>query len=340
MIDLGSDTATRPTPGMRRAMAEAEVGDEQRGEDPTTNRLQERVAELCGTEAALFLASGSLCNKVAVAALTRPGDSVLCDHRAHLYRWEAGGPAVTSGVMFDPVATDDGHFTAEQVRSRLQSGSKYVPRTALVALEQTHNFAGGTVWPLERYEAVCDAAHAGGASVLVDGARLLNAVVATGVPAHVWAAPTDAIWVDFSKGLGGPFGAALAGDGAFIEEAVRFQYVFGAALRQSGVIAAAALYALDHHVDRLAEDHARARTLAEGLAELGCRVADRVDTNLVYFDPTPAGLAPEPFCAALLDEGVRMGPVRGSVRAVTHLDIDDADITAALAAAARVLAAA
>ncbi len=340
LIDLGSDTATRPGPAMRRAMASAEVGDEQRGEDPTTNLLQERVADLLGTEAAVFLVSGSMCNKVAVAALTRPGDSVVCDHRAHLYRWEAGGPAVTSGVVFDPIETDDGHFSADQLGERLQAGSKYVPRTALVALEQTHNFAGGTVWPLERYEAVCATAHGGGAAVLVDGARLLNAVVASGVAAHRWAAPTDAIWIDFSKGLGAPFGAALAGSRAFVDEAIRFQYVFGAALRQSGIMAAAALHALDHNVERLAEDHTRARRLAGGLAELGCRVADRIDTNLVYFDPTPAGLGPDAFCTALADEGVRMGAVRGSVRAVTHLDVDDRDIDATLAAAARVLRAA
>ncbi|MFQ5556544.1 MAG: threonine aldolase family protein [Acidimicrobiales bacterium] len=329
-IDLFSDTATHPTEPMRAAMATAEVGDEQLGEDPTTNRLQDRAAELLDVEATVFLVSGSMCNKTAVAALTRPGQSVICDHLAHLYRWEAGGPAVTAGVMFDPLVTDRGHFTVDQLRTAMRPGTRYVPRTALVEMENTHNFAGGTVWPIERYEAVAEAAHEGGAKVLVDGARLLNAVVASTVPASRWAAPSDAIWIDFSKGLGAPFGAVVGGDRDVIDEVIRYQYLFGAALRQSGVIAAAALYALDHHIERLAEDHARAARLATGLAELGLAVDEPVETNIVFFDPEPVGLTAADFVAALGAHGVRVGAVSGRVRACTHLGIDDDAIDTAL----------
>src|SRR3990172_552628 len=201
MIDLFSDTHTIPGEGMRAAMAAAEVGDEQLGEDPTTNRLQDRVAQLLGKEAALLLPTGSMCNKVAVAAFTRPGDAVVCDHRAHVLRAEGGGSAALSGIVFEPIATERGHFTPDQLGAVLNPGNLYQPRTALVALEQTHNFAGGTVWPLEQYRAVADLAHHHGAAVFTDGARMLNAAAATGTTAAQWADPVDALWIDFSKGL-------------------------------------------------------------------------------------------------------------------------------------------
>ena len=178
MIDLFSDTHTIPDVGMRRAMAEAEVGDEQLHEDPTTRRLEERVADLLGKEAAVFLPTGSMCNKVAISTFSRPGDALVCDHRAHVYRFEGGGPAALSGIVFEPLITDKGHFTPDQVQAVLNRGNLYQPRTSLVSLEQTHNFAGGTVWPLDRYDAVCAVAHEYGAAVYTDGARLLNAVVA------------------------------------------------------------------------------------------------------------------------------------------------------------------
>jgi threonine aldolase len=320
---------------MRRAIAEAEVGDDQKGEDPTVNRLQERVAELLGTEAALFLVSGTMCNNVAVAALTQRGDAVVVDRRAHLLRSEAGGAVVGSSVVLDQLDGERGHFTPEQLAAALHPGSLHVPPTRLVSLEQTHNFAGGTVWPLDQYRAVCAVAHGGGAAVHVDGARLPNAVVASGVPFRDWAAPVDSLWIDFTKGLGAPIGAVLAGGVDLIAEARRYKHVFGAAMRQAGIAAAGCLHALDHHVERLADDHASAARLGEGLADLGCRV-DPVETNMVFFDP-PGGDAAG-FLAGLADSGVRMGAVGGRVRAVTHLDVDAAGIDAALAAARSVLA--
>jgi len=328
VIDLFSDTHTMPTEGMRRAMASAEVGDEQLGEDPTTNRLQNRIAELLGTEAALFMPTGSMCNKVAISALTRPGDAVVCDHRAHVYRFEGGGPVVLSSILFEPIITDHGHFTPEQLQAVLNKGSVYQPRTSLVALEQTHNFAGGTVWPIERYEAVCATARAAGASVYTDGARLLNAVAATGVAAPRWAAPVDAIWIDFSKGLGAPGGAAIAGSSAFIAEANRFKYLYGGAMRQSGILAAAALYGLDHNVDQMAVDNDNARRLADGLAGRGLSVEDP-ESNMVFFRP-PEGIAIEAFTTRMRDGGVRAAAVAGRIRLVTHLGVSESDVDRAV----------
>ncbi|HSM02229.1 MAG TPA: threonine aldolase family protein [Acidimicrobiia bacterium] len=328
MIDLHSDTHTLPTEGMRRAMASAEVGDEQLGEDPTTNRLQERVAELLGTDAALFMPTGSMCNKVAISALTRPGDAVICDHRAHVYRFESGGPAVLSSIIFEPIITDRGHFTPDQLRAVLNQGSLYQPPTSLVSLEQTHNFAGGTVWPIEQYEAVCDTARRAGASIYTDGARLLNAVAATGIGAPRWAGPVDAIWIDFSKGLGAPGGAAIAGSTEFIALANRFKYLYGGAMRQSGILAAAALYGLDHHLDQFALDNDNARRLAAGLAEVGLTV-EEPESNMVFFRPPP-GYSLEAFVARMSDEGVRGIALAGRIRLVTHLDVTGEDVDRAV----------
>lgn len=336
MIDLFSDTHTLPSDGMRRAMAEAEVGDEQLGEDPTTNRLQERVAELLGTEAALFLPTGSMCTKVAIAALTRPGDAVVCDHRAHFFRLEGGGPAALSGIVFDPIVTTDGRFTADQVRERMVAGNVYQPRTSVVAIEQTHNLAGGTVWPIDLYEAVCRVAREHKAAVFVDGARLLNAVAATGVAADRWGGVVDAVWIDFSKGLGGPGGAVLAGTADVIGRANRFKYMFGGAMRQSGMLAAAALYGLDNNLERLSEDHANARTLADGLVELGLEITPP-ESNMVFAHP-PEGMTAAALADALAAAGVRVSPLGDRIRMVTHLGIGPGDIDTALAAVRKALA--
>jgi len=338
MIDLFSDTHTMPSEGMRRAMAEAEVGDSQLGEDPTTNRLQDAVAGLLGTEAALFLSTGSMCNKVAVAALTRPGDAVVCDHRSHVMRFEGGGATIVAGVSFEPIVTDDGAFTPEQLEAVMTGTNVYQPRTSLVALEQTHNFAGGTVWPIDRYEAVCAAARRHGAAVMTDGARLLNAVVASGVAADRWTAPVDAMWIDFSKGLGAPGGAALGGSADLVAEATRWMYRVGGAMRQSGVLAAAALYGLEHNVAGLERDHANARRLAEGLAETGVTLTDPA-TNMVFVDPTPAGVTAAGLAARLADAGVRVSQLGSRVRAVTHLGVSEDDVDRAVEAIRGVLAA-
>ena len=336
-IDFGSDTKTRPTPAMRRAMADADCGDEAAFEDPTVNALCERVAALLGKEAAVFMPSGTMCNQVALTVLGRPGDDVVCDASAHIVWYEVGGTAANAGLNALTIQGDRGRFTADQVRGAQRlPRMRHSPRQTVLSIEQTCNLGGGAVWPLAQVESVCEAARELGMKTHMDGARLLNAVVATGVPADRFAAPFDSAWIDFSKGLGAPVGAALAGSKAFIDECWYVKQRFGGAMRQAGIIAAAALHALDHHVERLADDHANARRLAEGLAGLpGIAIDPReVETNLVYFsldDALPHDGAS--FCMALLARGVRMvalGPRR--VRAVTHLDVDAADVDAALAA--------
>jgi threonine aldolase len=336
-VDLFSDTVTRPTEPMRRFMCAAEVGDEQQREDPTVNLLQDMVAELLGKEAALFLPSGTMCNQVAFAVHCRPGDEILLQELAHPLLYEVGGPSAMVGALLRPLPGRRGQFTADQVREAIRPPAYYMPRTRALSVEQTSNVTGGVCWPLERIEAVCAVAHAGGLVTHMDGARLLNAVVATGTPARQFAAAFDSAWIDLSKGLGAPVGAVLAGSGAFIEEAWRYKQRFGGAMRQAGIIAAAGVYALRHHVDRLAEDHERARQLARGLAQLRGVAIDpeRVETNIVIFDVSGTGLSGDDFAArTLASHGVRfsvLGPTM--VRAVTHLDIPADGITLALEAA-------
>jgi threonine aldolase len=335
LVNLFSDTQTRPSAAMRRAMAEAEVGDEQRGEDPTVNALCERVAALLGHEAAVFLPSGTMCNAIAFRLHVRPGgDEAILHRTAHPLRFEAGGPAAISGAVLHPLDGEGGMFGAEDVRAALRPpGDRYAPRSRLVSIEQTTNVAGGRVWPLERVRDVLAVAREAGLAAHLDGARLMNAVVATGIPAAGWAAPFDTAWIDFTKGLGAPVGAALAAPRALIDEAWRYKQMWGGSMRQAGIIAAGALYALDHHVERLAEDHANARRLAEGLAELPGVSLDpaTVETNILVFSVPDAPA----FVAALEERGVLMGALDATtVRAVTHLDVDAAGIERALAAAA------
>jgi threonine aldolase len=336
-VDLVSDTVTRPGPAMRRAMAEAVVGDEQNREDPTVNRLQEMVAELLGKEAALFLPSGTMCNQVAFAVHCRPGDEILLHETAHPLLYEAGGPSALVGAVLRPLPGPRGMFGAEQVRRAVRPAVHYMPRTRALSVEQTANIAGGVCWPLDQVEAVCATGRAAGLACHMDGARLMNAVVATGTPAHGFAAPFDSVWLDLTKGLGAPIGAVLAGSGPFIEAAWVFKQRLGGAMRQAGIVAAAGIYALEHHVERLAEDHARARALARGLTELpGVALdADRVETNIVIFDIRGTGLTGEEFGRRTLERfGVRfsvLGPTL--VRAVTHLDVPPDGVERALSAA-------
>jgi len=335
-VNLLSDTQTKPTAGMREAIASAEVGDEQRGEDPTVNALQERVAQLLGQDAAVFLPSGTMCNAIAFQLHLRPGDELLLHATAHPVGFEAGGPAALAGAMIRPLDGDGGMFTADDVRAAVRPiGDRHAPRTRCVSLEQTTNMGGGRVWPLEQGVSVLAAAAEYGLRTHLDGARLLNAVVASGVAAADWARGFDTAWIDFSKGLGAPVGAALAGPNELIEEAFRLKHRMGGAMRQAGIIAAAGLYALDHHVDRMADDHVRARRLADGLAALpGVELdAAAVETNIVVF-----GVADAPaFSAALAERDVRIAAIGPSrLRAVTHLDVDDDGIERALAAASEV----
>jgi threonine aldolase len=331
LVDLYSDTQTRPTPAMRRAMAEAEVGDEQRFEDPTVLELCSRVASLLGFEAAVFLPSGTMCNEIALRLHIRPGgDEVILHRGSHPLIAEGGGPAAFAGAMVQPLDTPAGMFTGDDVRGALRrAGDRYQPRSRLVSVEQTANMAGGRVWPLEQVRGVVAAAREAGLRLHMDGARLMNAVVASGVPASDFASGFDTAWLDLTKGLGAPVGAVLAGSAALIEEAWRYKQMIGGAMRQAGILAAAGLYALDHHVERLAEDHANAARLASGLADAGFSVWP-VETNIVIFDVP--GEAAE-WCTGLQAQGVRMGAIGPStVRAVTHLDVDAAGVERALAA--------
>jgi threonine aldolase len=335
LVDLYSDTQTRPTEAMRRAIATAEVGDEQKREDPTVNRLQERVAELLGHEAGLFLPSGTMCNGIGFRLHVRAGGDELILHRwSHPIVAEAGGPAELAGAMVNRLDGEGGMFTAAQVEEALWPEDRYMPRSRVVSVEQTTNMGGGRVWPLEQVREVLAVVHANGMRAHLDGARLLNAVVASGVPAADYASGFDTAWLDFSKGLGAPVGAVLCGSRELIEEAWRWKQMLGGAMRQAGVLAAGCLHSLDHHVDRLAEDHEHAAVLAAGLAELGLEVLPQ-ETNIVIAEVgDPAALIER-----LAAEGVRISSAgRGRIRCVTHLDVDRAGVDRALAAFRAVLA--
>ena len=340
MIDFASDTKTRPTPGMRAAMAAAEVGDERANEDPTVNRLNARCAKLLGKEDAVFLPSGTMANEIALAVHCRPGEEVICDATSHIIGFEGGGPAALAGVMIQPLPGRRGIFSAGQLRAAMRPDRPYAPRQRLVAVEQTSNLGGGAIWPLATLEAVSAVARDAGLSTHMDGARLLNACVASGIEAAAFARSFDSVWIDFSKGLGAPGGAVLAGSRAFCNEAFRHKLRWGGAMRQSGIIAAACEYALDHQVDRLAEDHANARRLADGLAGISGIVIDpaEIETNLVYFELDAGAMSAAGFCAALQSRGVRMTEMGARrVRAVTHLDVDAAMVERAILAVAEVL---
>jgi threonine aldolase len=337
VINLYSDTQTRPSEAMRQAMAYAEVGDEQRGLDPTVTALQEEVAELLGMEEAVFLPSGSMCNQIAVRLHIRPlGDEMYLHRLAHPITAEAGGAAAISGAMIMPLEGGGGMFSGDALRARMRDpADSHEPRSRFVMVEQTTNLGGGRVWPLAKIEEVLAVAKEFGLRTHLDGARLLNAAVASGESAAAYAAGFETAWIDFSKGLGAPVGACLAGSAELIAEARRYKQMLGGSMRQSGVIAAGARYGLQHNVERLAEDHANAKFLAEGLAELdGVGIdASTVETNIVIFDVPDAQLLHDKLAA----NGVEMSLLEGRVRAVTHLDVDRAGVEKALAAVRDVL---
>ena len=333
IVDLRSDTVTRPTAAMRAAMAAADVGDERAHEDPTVNRLVARCADLLGKEAAVFLPSGTMANEIALAVHCRPGEAVLCDATSHIIGFEGGGPAALAGVMIEPLWGRRGIFDADQLRAALRTDAPYAPRQRLVVVEQTSNLGGGAIWPRAMLDGVAAAAHLAGLSTHMDGARLLNACVASATAAAEFARGYDSVWIDFSKGLGAPGGAVLAGTRAFCEDAFRLKLRWGGALRQAGIIAAACEHALDHHVERLADDHVHARRLAAGLQGLPGLAIDpsEIETNLVYFDVGASGYGAAAFTQALQARGVRMVAMGATrVRAVTHLDVDAAAIERAI----------
>ncbi len=323
-IDLRSDTVTRPTPAMRRAMAEAEVGDDVYGEDPTVRALEARVAERLGLEAALFVPSGTQGNQIAIGVHTRPGEEVILEEGSHPFHYENGAMGALWGVQPRTVVGQRGLLTPAQIQAAFRGNDDHLPRSRLVILENTHNRGGGTVWKTALFADAVGAARAAGLRVHLDGARLFNAEVAAGAPASTWSRLTDSTTVSFSKGLGAPVGSVLAGSKDFVVEARRLRKRLGGGMRQVGILAAACLYALDHHVSRLAEDHENARTLARRLAEIpGVSVElDRVETNMVYADvavDAPA-LVGRLRAAGLLVNSV--GP--HSLRLVCHLDVDRA----------------
>ncbi len=322
-IELYSDTQTRPTPAMRQAMADAPVADEQRGEDPTTNALCALVAERLGKPAAVLLPSGTMANQISAAVHCRPGDEIICDRTAHIYGSEAGGTAVLAGALIGPIDGDRGRFGPDDLERAIRRTTRYTPKSRVVVIEQTANLAGGTIWPLEQIEAVAAVAQRHGLVLHMDGARLFNAVVETGIGADRFAAPFDSVWIDLSKGLGCPVGAVLAGSEGFIQAAWQWKQRIGGAMRQSGIIAAAGVHALEHHIARLAGDHANAQALAAGLTGISGLVVEPVATNMVFFDVAGTGLDAAAFSDRLMARGVRVwaqGTTR--LRAVTHLDVD------------------
>jgi threonine aldolase len=328
-IDLRSDTITKPTPAMREAMARAEVGDDVFGDDPTVLELEAETATLLGKEAALYTPSGTMANQLAIRSHTEPGDEVLVEANAHLYYYESGGPAALSGVMCRCLNGQRGVFNGTDVETALRPPDAHFPRTRLVCIENTHNRGGGKVWPLPQVREVAATARKHGLLLHLDGARLWNATAATGIAERDYAAVFDTVSVCFSKGLGAPVGSALAGSKSFIERARRFRKMFGGGMRQAGIIAAGALYALEHHIDRLADDHATARILADAVRQCaGLRLdPEQVDTNMVIFRVDPALGTAADMVGALRERGVLVlatSPVK--IRAVTHLDVDEAQV--------------
>jgi len=338
-VDLRSDTVTRPSPAMREAMMRAEVGDDVFGEDPTVNRLQEVVADLLGKEAALFVPSGTMGNEICLKALTQPGDEVVCEAGCHFFNYESGAPGLLAGVVLRPLVGDHGVFTAAQVEAVLHPPVDHFAPTRVIAVENTHNSGGGTVFPLAEIERLRGLADQHGLKMHLDGARLWNASVASGVPLRDWARHFDSVSVCFSKGLGAPVGSAVVGSHDFIAVAHRYRKAFGGGMRQVGILAAACLYALEHNQERLQEDHANARRLAEALADLpGLHVdLDRVETNIVLIDIAASGRSTGQALDELRQEGVLLVPFGPTtLRAVTHLDVTRADVERAVTAFRRV----
>lgn len=337
-IDLRSDTITQPTPAMRAAMADAEVGDDVFGDDPTVKRLEACVAEMLGKEAALFAPSGTMANQLAVRAHTESGDEILIDANAHIYYYEAGGPAALSGVSCRCMNSVRGIFTATDVETALRPPDQHFPPTKLICLENTHNRGGGSIWPLERIREVADIARRQGLRMHLDGARLWNASVATGIAERDYAAYFDSVSVCFSKGLGAPIGSVLCGSRDFIQRARRFRKMLGGGMRQVGILAAGALYALEHQRSRLADDHANARALAQGLSRLPSIELDptTVQTNIVFFNVKT--VQAKVLVQRLDQAGVRMlalGP--NSIRAVTNLMVTAEEIPKAVEIVGRVM---
>lgn len=342
MIDLRSDTVTRPTSGMRAAMAEAPVGDDVFGDDPSVNRLEERVADMLGKESAIFVPSGTMSNQIALNIHMQPGDEVLCDLNCHIYNYEAGGPAILSGVTCRTIDGDFGILDLSQLEDKIRNPDDvHLVKTRMVALENTHNRGGGRIYPIEKIEAISQWAWKHGLIMHLDGARLWNAIVATRIAAKEWSRHFDTVSVCFSKGLGAPVGSALAGPKSLITKARRTRKLFGGGMRQAGIIAAGCLYAIENHIDRLADDHRNAQILAQAIADTPGLTLEppEVETNLIWFRVAKdLGTAKE-IGARLKQAGILVhvaGPQK--IRACTHLDISRADAERAAETLRKVIA--
>lgn len=328
IIDLRSDTVTKPTAAMRAAMAAAEVGDDVFGEDPTVKKLEERVAALMGKEAAVFVPSGTMSNQIAIRSQTQPGDEILLDLNCHIYNYEAGGPAVLSGVTCRTLDGENGILDLSQLKDKIRpSDSYHQVRTRMVCLENTHNRGGGTIYPIDKIDAISRWARSNGLIMHLDGARLWNAIVATGIPARQWAEHFDSVSVCFSKGLGAPVGSALSGSHELIDKARGSRKLLGGGMRQAGVLAAACIYAIDHHIERLAEDHRNAQIIAEAMFDTPglAPYPPKIETNLIWCRVDRELGTAEAVAAKLAKHGIRVliaGPQ--TIRACTHLDVNTA----------------
>jgi len=339
-VDLRSDTVTKPTPAMRKAMAEAEVGDDVFGEDPTVNALQEKVAKILGKEASIFVPSGTMANQLAIKSHTQPGDEVIIEGMSHPYNFEGGASAALSGIQFNCLKGVRGILDVSQIEEAIRPDDHHFPVTRLICLENTHNRGGGSVYPIEKIADISRLAKSKGLLLHLDGARLWNASVATGIKPQVYAQWADSVSVCLSKGLGAPIGSLVAGTKTFIDRVHRFRKMFGGGMRQVGIVAAAGIYALDHHIERLKEDHQNAKRLALGLKELkGIAIdPDHVETNIVIFDVAGSGMTAAQLSEAMKRESVLIHAFgKTQIRLVTHLDVSKEDIETALKAFKKVL---
>lgn len=338
-IDLFSDTKTKPSQAMLNAMVSADVGDEQAGEDPTTRALEDKVAALLGKEASLFVPSGTMCNQIAMAVYCKPGDEIIADKTAHIINFESGGAAVIARAMIKPLDGINGIYTFDQAKEAIRSDFRHSPTSKMIAIEQTANLGGGTVWPLKLLKLIQGLARENNIVMHMDGARLLNAVVSSGTSSADFSSTVDSVWIDLSKGLGCPVGGVLAGTEDFIKEAWPWKQRLGGSMRQSGVLAAAGIYALDHNIDRMEIDHENARILAKGLAQIsGINIPQStIDTNIVLINVEDAKLTASQISVELQKVGIRIGAINNNyMRAVTHLDVDKADVIEAINAFAKI----
>ena len=324
MHDFFSDTKTKPSMEMRKTVLTCSVGDEQKSEDPTTIELCEKTAKLLGKEAAIFLPSGTMCNEIAIKVHTQPGEEIICEYNSHIINFETGGPSALSGVMIRALHGNNGIFDSSQVTDAIRPLSRYAPLSSLLCVEQTANMSGGAVWPLEKLDAVAATAHEAGLKTHMDGARLMNAVIKTGISAKQYGAHYDSVWIDFTKGLGAPIGAALAGSRDFIDRAWRIKQQWGGAMRQSGIVAAMCIYALDNNIDRLAEDHHLAEILSQRIGAFKkVKKVLPVETNIIIFDLMETAPTAQELTKALAKKEILIGAFgERRIRIVTHLDVN------------------